>query len=268
MKGLLIWIACITSATALQVIPKGEGFPDGHLDCGDDTCVPVHYKCNGSSECGSEDKNKRPGPQCSEKEVLCEPNHTCLSRSVLCDLRVDCTDGSDEEDCGNVQDNSFNCLNGDCTALFDQCGEDEDCANEIADEGSSSLQCLENEVPCKPTMKCLDNRHLCDGFELCPDGSDETGCHNYACQEDDEVCPSQKCLRKSWICDGIEDCPDGYDERHCENYICEDTRFKCRNHKCIPEEWRCDGDDDCKDGSDEKGCPVRREQDTFTSRRS
>lgn len=38
-------------------------------------------------------------PQCSAKEFPCS-DHRCIPHTKVCDLKQDCSDGQDEEDCG------------------------------------------------------------------------------------------------------------------------------------------------------------------------
>jgi hypothetical protein len=82
---------------------------------------------------------------------------------------------------------------------------------------------------------------ICDGWDDCTDGSDEAGCSNFTCH-DDEVIPEE------WVCDGYEDCWDGEDEVGCPTFTCDDGEV-------VPADYVCDYFDDCADGSDERGCP-------------
>uniref|UniRef100_A0A0M3JIY7 Very low-density lipoprotein receptor n=1 Tax=Anisakis simplex TaxID=6269 RepID=A0A0M3JIY7_ANISI len=68
-----------------------------------------------------------------------------------------------------------------------------------------------------------------------------------------------RCIPRSWVCDGDLDCRDGSDEKGCGDIKCENDQFKCKEWKghaamCIPISWKCDGQNDCVDMSDEAGC--------------
>nr|XP_006817712.1 PREDICTED: venom allergen 5-like [Saccoglossus kowalevskii] len=74
---------------------------------------------------------------------------------------------------------------------------------------------------CASIVVCLPNKYICDGYQQCPDGSEETevpwydpnGCGGlyrdapYRCEH--------KCIRKNQFCDGFIECPNGLDEIDC-----------------------------------------------------
>jgi hypothetical protein len=87
---------------------------------------------------------------------------------------------------------------------------------------------------------------VCDTFDDCQDGSDETNCPGpFVCGDGTEIPPN-------WECDGEPDCQDGSDEVGCPT----PTQFTCGDGTQIPASWECDGEPDCQDGSDEDGCAM------------
>uniref|UniRef100_A0A915HTZ1 Uncharacterized protein n=1 Tax=Romanomermis culicivorax TaxID=13658 RepID=A0A915HTZ1_ROMCU len=84
-----------------------------------------------------------------------------------------------------------------------------------------NLTCTKKEFLCSDGQRCVDRSLICNGFNDCSDGSDETANANCVhgvviCnQKFSFQCLSGGCIQKSWMCDGEEDCDDGSDEMHC-----------------------------------------------------
>ncbi|XP_077673023.1 suppressor of tumorigenicity 14 protein homolog [Eretmochelys imbricata] len=102
-------------------------------------------------------------------------DRTCIPLNNQCDGWKDCSDGSDELDCGCSPEES-NCGDGKCKHRSktckgdDSCGEDSD-ENDCPYKSCSSYayKCLNGKCPTKPNPEC-------DGIRDCGDGSDEMNC--------------------------------------------------------------------------------------------
>ncbi|PNF13768.1 hypothetical protein B7P43_G13137 [Cryptotermes secundus] len=144
-----------------------------------------------------------------------------------------------------------------------------------------------------PLGQCLPPEKVCDGYQDCRYGLDESTTYCTQCQQnkcaqcklDQLRCNNGECVDKSSFCDGHKNCSDGSDEPelcNCESYLklvapervcdghrnckdksdenpdicqCKEIDFKCESSgKCVIQDFVCDGELDCPDGEDEKHC--------------
>uniref|UniRef100_A0A672LFC0 Heparan sulfate proteoglycan 2 n=1 Tax=Sinocyclocheilus grahami TaxID=75366 RepID=A0A672LFC0_SINGR len=188
---------------------------------------------------------------CLSDEFRCQDGLACIPVEYVCDKRPDCSDLSDEMNCGEP-----------------------------------FLTPPEPRVPVRPTPptppktrpppgpgpcradqatcqngQCISRDYVCDGETDCTDGSDEFSCGrtNSPCEPNEFKCQNGRCALKLWRCDGDNDCQDNSDEMNCPTKrpgdTCAPEQFVCLSDRtCIPASYQCDEEPDCADRSDEYGC--------------
>lgn len=110
----------------------------------------------------------------------CDNQKQCVNKNFLCDGEPDCSDYSDEKNCG----------------------------------------CSKNDFKCRGSFeKCISNDWLCDGIIDCPDKSDEhdSRCLSRGCAGNAVKCKNGKCIPRYLQCDGTDHCGDNSDEVKCLN---------------------------------------------------
>ncbi|KAH8384977.1 hypothetical protein KR093_003920, partial [Drosophila rubida] len=180
--------------------------------------------------------------RCNADQFQCR-NGGCILQAKMCDGRSDCTDNSDELDCGKMLTYKF------CSADYKLCRQP-------------------HWFPCaQPHGACLAEELICNGIENCPGGEDERQCSGghmmdfgpRNCSQYEYMCQDHSCIPLDFMCDGKSDCSDNSDEiAGCKQSTasCSAGHHLCNNGRCLQrKQWLCDGVDDCGDGSDERDCP-------------
>lgn len=177
MYGGLCSLACMTQ----------------HLSCTDDAQA---YVCDYLDSSNASTDLASCLAQC--EEFFCDDNSS--DTAYRCDFELDCDDGSDEADCGDL---AFMCADGSASISgFGVCDGTDDC-----DDASDEEVCGYNGYVCSDGTR-IQAAFQCDGSSDCADGGDEENCSDlvYDCGGG-ELIPWYK------RCDGIEHCSDASDEQ-------------------------------------------------------
>uniref|UniRef100_A0A8C4S2L8 Suppressor of tumorigenicity 14 protein homolog n=2 Tax=Erpetoichthys calabaricus TaxID=27687 RepID=A0A8C4S2L8_ERPCA len=146
----------------------------GMYTCGDGSCEPLSYKCDGWDDCS--DRSDEQNCRCTAEQYTCK-NRFCKPLIYVCDGEDDCEDGSDESNCA-CPAGYFLCTSGECILSTFLCDGTANCRDE-----SDEANCIGKEVRCSAVSYQCSNRKCiakpnarCDGTVDCPDSSDEQNC--------------------------------------------------------------------------------------------
>nr|XP_020465476.1 very low-density lipoprotein receptor-like [Monopterus albus] len=179
-----------------------SGCSQGQWQCGDGSCIPDLWRCDGSGDCldGSDEMDcaALPGsPKCPPGQFPCLDSVGCVDVSARCDGQSQCPTGSDEENC------------------------------------TATKGCLDSDWSCRNYI-CIPKELRCSGLNDCMDNSDEEGCG--VCDEDHIRCPEGVCVSAEKRCDGQAHCSDGSDEPITCGHTCSVNNGGC-SHMCVDEPW-------------------------------
>ncbi|XP_002024364.2 putative vitellogenin receptor [Drosophila persimilis] len=187
-------------------------------------CLDPAVRCNGTAECPRGEDEADCGDMCSINEFQCRTGKQCIRKEFHCDRARDCLDGSDEEACDKIQNQTLS-----------------------KPWTTASRACRPHLFDCQDG-ECVDMSRVCNSFPDCQNGSDEGPQCATACRASAgggrPVC-QHKC--RATPAGAVCSCFDGYrldtDQRSCVDVnecldgqpcaqICENTLggYQCQCH--------------------------------------
>ncbi|OON22848.1 Low-density lipoprotein receptor domain class A [Opisthorchis viverrini] len=117
---------------------------------------------------------------------------------------------------------------------------EEVCSSQLEPQ-KPTVTCRQGEFQCDDTKQCVASVYVCDGFEDCKDGSDETNCPSGSSAD------VYKATDPISLAENV-----GYRQPQAHGQVLELNEFKCPGGLSIPLDWVCDGRADCPGGEDEE----------------
>ncbi|CAC5370001.1 unnamed protein product [Mytilus coruscus] len=137
-------------------------------------------------------------------------NGEIISQLATCDSYKDCSDNSDEKNCGTECSSSqYQCADGSCIHFTFYCDHSNHCNDGSDEQHCQRRSCKDGEWQCG-NKQCIPAAKRCDVTRDCFDGSDEINCET--CSLNSYQCYDKSCISKDRVCDTISDCPGGYKE--------------------------------------------------------
>ncbi|XP_052832935.1 basement membrane-specific heparan sulfate proteoglycan core protein isoform X4 [Octopus bimaculoides] len=235
-----------------HVPQPGSCSPD-EFKCRNGACIQLRYYCDHELDCSDGSDEENCPTRCREDEFRCR-NGDCIPYTKFCNDVYDCADGSDEECPKTCGAHEFRCNDGSCIKISQRCNRKNDCSDGSDETGCATTPCRRDQFRCEEGH-CIDGRFRCDGINHCPLNTDELDCPNRTCAANEFSCKVGPCIAISLVCDNKRDCEDRSDETPdaCAS-VCKPGGFRCRDGSCIDESFHCDRVPQCRDGSDEINC--------------
>ncbi|GAB1602266.1 basement membrane-specific heparan sulfate proteoglycan core protein-like isoform X6, partial [Argonauta hians] len=235
-----------------DVLPTGSCSPN-EFKCRNGACIQLRYHCDHEIDCSDGSDEEQCSTRCEVDEFRCR-NGDCIPYTKFCDRYNDCSDGSDEECPKTCGANEFKCTDGTCIKISQRCNRKTECPDGSDEAGCTTAPCRQDQFRCEEGH-CISGIFRCDGINHCPLKTDELDCPNRTCAENEFACKVGPCIAMSLVCNNRKDCEDRSDESPdaCA-LVCKPGGFRCRDGSCIEESLHCDRIPQCRDGSDEINC--------------
>ena len=134
---------------------------------------------------------------------VCRAGNSCYSEVKRCDGTIDCSDSTDELNCGTCGPNKTQCGTTGLTHCYDpfsqKCNRVLDCPN-----GEDEIGCFRgchNKILCASGSGCYSLDERCNGVPECNDYSDEKNCSLDLCKTErgSFLCGNGRCIRAVWL---------------------------------------------------------------------
>ncbi|XP_064113718.1 uncharacterized protein LOC135220503 [Macrobrachium nipponense] len=102
---------------------------------------------------------------------------------------------------------------------------------DLVSSSAPTVLCDDENFLCHDGANCVPLSAVCDGFQQCTDGSDESNCTHTGCPSGEFKCATTElCIPNSWLCDGADDCHDNSDESNCDADLSSDSELLPSSH--------------------------------------